>query len=423
MLDQFTGTVFNIPTGGNTQGMNVQNFMKTMGANQATSFTPEKPMEDLQPGLDATGAYFSALERANSFGMEMAAKNIDVFRPDSRNPQSVVAAKQMQRLMRNVQQQGNGLKVGQQMAKMYAQERLNPNVAQTAPMVNRADGSFTGPTTAEDLNNNLVNMLPVLNQVENTAKLVNTGARTVKTDAERDALNLEITDGIKEMRALKAKFVAAGFPEDQVESIIENGIAGIGKATSDPMAGEVLGIRKSELQLRKADTASKINLRKARAKKASGKKDSSQIMLRKDTIERIQNGDLDAVGALVGSKNGSWTVTDAKFTPGGDLKRGTGRKDEDGNEIFTDTGNANENTVTITSVNGSGEKRKEVIPMGESSGGAFFELNNWLNLAPGQEKFSIEDLSKDMSDFTEEEMEKEGINPTKSKKSTGSFWD
>ncbi len=93
------------------------------------------------------------------------------------------------------------------------------------------------------------------------------------------------------MRALKAKFVAAGFPEDQVESIIENGIAGIGQATTDTMAGELLAIKKSQLQLRKADTASKINLRKARAKKASGKKDSSQIMLRKDTIERIQNGD------------------------------------------------------------------------------------------------------------------------------------
>lgn len=400
MLDLLGAKVYNLPTS-NTRGLSVNDYMKVMGASSGRAtkskkedgFEPIEPAKGvLQTGTDATKQYYDSLESLNSFGLQASAKGYDVFNP-GRDIQSRNISKEFMRRLQNVQQQGNGLRAGQELSKFHTQQRLKNGIIGPGAIQKDEDG-FVGPTTGSQMDQ-LINTNPIVKQLNHEADQMNKMAKSYDTRAEMQDANMDIDRRKADLDKFRKYMEESGIPPEQVDFILSTTKDSINKATHDGLGEQKLAAKKAADLRRDERAGQRIGIQRARLNetKKKGRKTDEDIILRKELIKRIQLGDPGAAGSLVGGTFGKGKIIESEFLEGGDAKVNTGELDEFGNEIFVDSGNPSVNTLKLKVREGSSTKTYE-LQMGKEQAGSFNELNNVINTVSGQEKFSIEELSR-----------------------------
>lgn len=325
--DIFTGNVFSVGTNP-TKGLNVQNYMKAMGSenDDFVEFDPVEPLnQTLQTGIDAEGAYYNSLQNLNQFGMAMAGKGINVYRPDARNPDSVKASQEFNRMLKGVQMQGGALRTGHEISKLYAQERLKNNVV--GPGLIDKNSAFTGASTSAELDN-LINIHPYVAPIKDAVNQINKLARTYNSDMEADDANLKINSMRDNIGGFLDTLIEGGIPKPMAELIIHNAQNGIGKATFDPLKEKQInaqieqGQRRVDLQSLKTSSQlakDKLTMEKKQQEIDAGPKGQKQLDIegRSSLIDDIDEGNIQK---MIGGKIGGNTILKARVDDDGSLK-------------------------------------------------------------------------------------------------------
>lgn len=280
-MDIYTGNVFSVGNA-NTSGMSVDRFMKHMGAStqgpkESVSFEPYEGEDGLmQTSSDEYQAYTNAMRAFNDFGMQMAAKGIDVLNPNSE--EGAVAARRAQQLLTRAKQHGAALRTGYEVAKEYQRQRL-----QTGNMGPALD---TSQTVTQDALNQIVNTNPYAKQLEMTVKETNDMARSYDTQAERDDANAKINAKKGEIDTLRASLMQSGVPEEYVEILIENAKNAINSATYDPTAQQELGLKGSRVRSQNAVDAARAQ--KLRTEGGGGEGSAGSTLV--DKVNALKQG-------------------------------------------------------------------------------------------------------------------------------------
>jgi len=231
-LNQYAGSVFRVNPGGNTQNMGIREYMTYMGSDRKreTEFNPMDYEEGLMlPGSDTAESYTNHLNRANEFGMMMAAKGIDVTRP--KNAQEARYAQIFQGMLKRAESNGVAARAEFEMAKQYNNNRLNKGVYAPAYDMNKSAMENMGQQ---------VNYNPLIDSLKTTAAQLNRMVKTYDTREEYDMVN-RFLDGKKEdMRGLIGQMVQQGLPESIATYMVESEINRIGTPTYNNMAQQAL---------------------------------------------------------------------------------------------------------------------------------------------------------------------------------------
>ena len=387
MLDLLGGKVYNLPSG-NTQQLSVRDYMKAMGASNGStpdggSFEPVEPIDKvLQTGVDATQSYYNSLETLNNFGLQAHAKGYDVFNP-GRDPQSVAIAKEYQRLAKDVQMQGNGLRAGHELQKFHTQQRLKEGVFGPGAIPKADDKGYVGATTI-DQSDQLINTNPWAKSLNHHVEQTNKMAKSYDTKPETIEANHEIEKRKKRIDSFFVDMISSGVPIEYAEFLADRAKNAINSATHDNLGERKLAQKTQNDAARRA-----LDRKKFEAKKG---KEESTFLQRDKLIRAIINGDENWVGQM---KSG--TLSDGNKIVDVKVEKPSGK----GGIVNTIKDNIIEgtpgNVLRVTYIDPKDKKKKKktrYFPMDPSNRESYTEINSILSSIKNLENISIEELSK-----------------------------
>lgn len=356
-MNLYTGAVFDIGVG-DTSGMDMMNYLKQSGVDRFAEgdvdFDPATVAAQgnklMQTGTQEFESYHNAVERAKSFGIQMASKGIDVTRPDANNPDAVLASNLFQNMMRRVEQEGAAAKTGLELAKLATEQRLKYGAGMIGPKTMTPGGRAT---TTQDLDR-LYNLEPYRKSMETYVKSINdVHAKEYDTLAQRDAANHELKQASKGLLKYKQQMLQAGIPPEVVNSVVESYQSGIGSASYNPLEERKVASQTAE-NYAQAAAARRRNV---------GKDDEKAVNSRKEIIYKLQNEDADAIDLFRNKKVFGYTIEDAEYGF------------YDSNPVIYLTGYTDVKSGATT----KRKKKTFKIDMNPQQGGGFTELWNLLN--------------------------------------------